>query len=71
MLERREGTGESKVGLAGEVAMGDGVGREERPSKTPAYEEGKGNGESLACSISFESCHAYPPPFALQWTFFC
>ena len=28
MLERREGTGDSKVGLAGEVAMGDGVGRE-------------------------------------------
>ena len=27
--ERREGTGESKVGLAGEVAMGDGVRREE------------------------------------------
>ena len=54
MIERREGTGESKVGLAllaGEVAMGDGVGREERPSKTPAYEAGRGNGESLACSI--------------------
>jgi len=29
MLERREGTGESKVVLAGEVAMG--VEREERP----------------------------------------
>ena len=38
MVKRREGTGESKVGLAGKVAMGDGVGREERPSKTPAYE---------------------------------
>jgi len=47
MLERREGTGESKVILAGEVAMGDGLGREERPSKTPAYEEGGGNGEFL------------------------
>jgi hypothetical protein len=46
MLERREGTGESKVILAGDVAMGDGLGREERPSKTPAYEEGRGNGES-------------------------
>ena len=42
MVKRREGTGESKVGLAGEVAMGDGVGREERPSKTPAYEDGGG-----------------------------
>ena len=38
------GHGESKVILAGEVAMGDGLGREERPSKTPAYEEGRGNG---------------------------
>ena len=46
MLEMREGMGESKVGLAGEVAMGDGVGREGRPSNTPAYEEGRGNGES-------------------------
>ena len=58
MLERREGTGESKEGLAGEVAMGDGVGREERPSKTPAYEEGGDNGEFLACLISSEPCHA-------------
>ena len=32
MVKRREGTGESKVGLAGEVAMGDGVRREERPT---------------------------------------
>ena len=58
MVKRREGTGESKVGLAGEVAMGDGVGREERPSKTPAYEEGGGSGEFLVCSISSEPCHA-------------
>ena len=57
MVKRREGTGESKVGLAGEVAMGDSVGREERPCKRPAYEEGGGNGESLACSISTEPCH--------------
>ena len=58
MLEWREGTGKSEAGLAGEVAMGDGVGREEKPSKTPAYEEGGGNGESLACSMSSEPCHA-------------
>ena len=45
MLERRECMGESRVGLAGEVATGDGVGREEMPSKTPpAYEEERGNG---------------------------
>ena len=58
MFKRREGTVESKIGLAGEVAMGDGVGREERPSKTPAYEEGGGSGEFLACSISSEHCNA-------------
>ena len=58
MFKRREGTVESKIGLAGEVAMGDGVGREERPSKTTAYEEDGGNGEFLACSIRSEPFHA-------------
>ena len=61
MFKRREGTVESEIGLEGEEAIGNGVGREEtqeRPSKTPAYEEGGGSGEFLACSISSEPCHA-------------